>query len=82
MASASKLRLGGAHTLAVAFTPDGSRLVTGNNKGFAEVWGALTRKLDTRLPYQVAGEGDAPAGCFHSVTAQNLTVGSLDCRTQ
>ena len=74
VASAGKLRLGGAHALAVTFTPDGSRLVTGNNEGFVEVWDALTRKLDTRLPYQVAGEGDAPAMLMHTAGVMAVAV--------
>ena len=76
--TADKLRLGGAHALAVAFTPDGSRLEAGNYKGTVEVWGALVHKLDTHLPYQMAGEGDTRPRCFHCVTASHPVVGSLD----
>ena len=82
MTFAGKLRLGGTNALAVAFMPDGSCLEAGNYKGTVEVWGALVHNLDTRLSYQMAGEGDTPANCFHWVTASHWMVGSLGCPTQ
>lgn len=68
--ASGKLRFGGALPHALIFSPDGLRIITGNNEGFVELWDSATRKLDSRLAYQ-SSANDGPHLLMHaaSVTA-------------
>ncbi len=69
--SVGKIRFGGALPHTMIFSPDGQRIISGNNEGFVELWDSGTRKLDSRLVYQSTAN-DGPHLLMHAAPVTAL----------